>query len=779
MRSPDVHVPGLPASLRWALSVVACLLASLASIAAAPFAAATPALHSITATIAVGSTPTAIELCNGKLYVANFGDNTVSVINPETNTVVGSPIAVGTNPFGLACDSNRIYTANYGSNDMTVIDATTDTVSTMSVPAGAGASDVVVTSGYAYVSNQSVGTISVINTATLATTTISVGGFPCGMTVMGGKVYVANLATDAGVAVIDAATRTPDTTIPLTGAARFIAATSDYLYVPMESAPASIVRISRSNPASSTTLSLDSGPTNISIAAGIAYVTSYGGDRTFVIDLSTFTVSDTVTATGVAASGVTTFGGNAYITLQVSNQVQAFLIGVTPPTAPDAPTGVSASAGSGQATVSFTPPAGDGGSPITSYEVTSNPDGITASGPGSPIVVPGLTNGRAYTFTVKAINGIESSSPSAASTAVTPMATQTITFANPGTQTIGSRLTLSAYTDSGLPVSFASTTPAVCTTTPVGGVLFRSTGICTTTADQAGDASHLPAATVTQSFIVNAISTGASGSTPGNAESPVAEPAGAGTPAAADVGSVGQPQASPVSQAAAEASSRFRGLPPAPKAFRVVKGGDGGRSTVHVVLSADSAGTAVRSTVVIVTDPSGKVVSRISVSVKAGDSVVDVQVPYVAEGYRVRVYNVNEVGVSEGGVVGASVRHASRLTTASSRSASRPVGTLVAGPVRFREGSAALDAADRRQLRLVARAAHARGTGLLITGYSARGSSAESTSLSTARARAVANYLSQQGVRVWMHYWGAGSLDSGGTARDPRAEIRTTGPEHS
>jgi hypothetical protein len=79
---------------------------------------------------------------------------------------------------------------------------------------------------------------------------------------------------------------------------------------------------------------------------------------------------------------------------------------VTPATVPGAPTGVTAKAGIGSATVSFNPPASDGGSPITSYIVTSNPGGITASGPRSPITVKGLTNGTAYTFTVQAINKI-------------------------------------------------------------------------------------------------------------------------------------------------------------------------------------------------------------------------------------------------------------------------------------------------------------------------------------------------------------------------------------
>ena len=103
---------------------------------------------------------------------------------------------------------------------------------------------------------------------------------------------------------------------------------------------------------------------------------------------------------------------------------------VYPATVPGAPTIGTATAGNGSASVTFTAPTSNGGSPITGYTVTSSPGGITATGTTSPITVTGLTNGTAYTFTVKATNAVGTGSASAASNSVTPVGL-------PGAPTIG------------------------------------------------------------------------------------------------------------------------------------------------------------------------------------------------------------------------------------------------------------------------------------------------------------------------------------------------------
>lgn len=94
-----------------------------------------------------------------------------------------------------------------------------------------------------------------------------------------------------------------------------------------------------------------------------------------------------------------------------------------PATVPGAPTGVSATAGDGQAVVTWTAPASNGGATITNYTVTAS-TGQTCTVNGSPAAttctVTGLTNGTPVTFTVTATNSVNTGSASAASSGVTP-----------------------------------------------------------------------------------------------------------------------------------------------------------------------------------------------------------------------------------------------------------------------------------------------------------------------------------------------------------------------
>jgi hypothetical protein len=174
------------------------------------------------------------------------------------------------------------------------------------------------------------------------------------------------------------------------------------------------------------------------------------------------TASDTsspITITGLESGMTYTF------TVAATNSVgtgpaSAASSAITLAYVPGAPTHVMATAGDEQATVNFTAPVSNGGSPITGYTVTSNPGNITATGTSSPMTITGLTNGTAYTFTVKATNSAGDSEASEASDSVTPV---TVPGAPTGvTATAGNEEATVSFTapadDGGSPITYYTVT---------------------------------------------------------------------------------------------------------------------------------------------------------------------------------------------------------------------------------------------------------------------------------------------------------------------------------
>jgi large repetitive protein len=79
----------------------------------------------------------------------------------------------------------------------------------------------------------------------------------------------------------------------------------------------------------------------------------------------------------------------------------------TPATPPSAPASAEATAGNGEATVSWTAPASQGSFPVTNYQVQSTPSskGCLVPVTATTCRIAGLRNGTAYTFQVRALNG--------------------------------------------------------------------------------------------------------------------------------------------------------------------------------------------------------------------------------------------------------------------------------------------------------------------------------------------------------------------------------------
>ncbi|HEX5923086.1 MAG TPA: DUF4082 domain-containing protein [Baekduia sp.] len=212
----------------------------------------------------------------------------------------------------------------------------------------------------------------------------------------------------------------------------------------------------------------------VTVTAGTIYVASYYTPSGHY-SLTSHGLDNAIDApplhalgTGTSPNGVFVYAGAPTFptgTYGASNYFVDVLYAVAKP---GQPTGASAVAGSGQATVSWTAPA-SGGTP-TSYVVTPyiGATAQTATTVNSPsatsATVTGLTAGTSYTFKVQASNSAGAGTASAATNAVTPTSasapsTPTNVVARPADSSV--RLTWTAAVDGGSPLTKYTVTPYI------------------------------------------------------------------------------------------------------------------------------------------------------------------------------------------------------------------------------------------------------------------------------------------------------------------------------
>lgn len=156
---------------------------------------------SVIATIPVGKYPfgVAVSPDGSKVYITNMGDNSISVIDTASNTVVANISKVGSQPGGLAVsrDGTKLYVAGGLTNSVLLIDTVTNKA-IKNIPVKYLSRGVALSpSGErVYVTNyDNDGIVSIISTAENEVVgSVSVGKYPMGLGISPDnlKVYVAN-----------------------------------------------------------------------------------------------------------------------------------------------------------------------------------------------------------------------------------------------------------------------------------------------------------------------------------------------------------------------------------------------------------------------------------------------------------------------------------------------------------------------------------------------------------------------------------------------------------
>ncbi|NDE17149.1 hypothetical protein EBZ80_19690 [bacterium] len=157
-------------------------------------------------------------------------------------------------------------------------------------------------------------------------------------------------------------------------------------------------------------LALNGAPVTVTTTTALA-----AGTYTLIAKSGSATVSGTPGTLTVNGSGVAS--GQSAV-LSVTNGELVMIVA----TAPAAPTLGTITPGNGQLSVAFTA-GSDGGSAITNYKWSTDGTTYTAFSPAttsSPLVITGLSNGTAYTVSIRAVNAIDDGSVATAGASATP-----------------------------------------------------------------------------------------------------------------------------------------------------------------------------------------------------------------------------------------------------------------------------------------------------------------------------------------------------------------------
>jgi len=236
-------------------------------------------------------------------------------------------------------------------------------------------------------------------------------------------------------------------------------------------------------------VTIGAAPFTVSATASSGLAVSFASTTTAVCTVSGNTV--TVVTVGSCSITASQTGNAGY--LAASMVVQSFVVNPAPQTISfsalsnktfgAAPFTVSATSNSGLS-VSF--------ASTTTAVCTVSGNTVTIAAVGSCSITASQTGNATYAAAMAVVRNFT----------VNP-ASQTISFSALSSRTFGAApFPVSATASSGLPVSFASTTGAVCT---VAGskVTIAAGGVCSITASQTGNANYTAAAAVVRSFTVN------------------------------------------------------------------------------------------------------------------------------------------------------------------------------------------------------------------------------------------------------------------------------------
>lgn len=256
-----------------------------------------------------------------RIYVANFADDTMSVLDPVNRSVVGAAIRVGSRPEGMAvtADDRHVYVADSDDSSVSVVDPESRVVRRLTVPRGPFAATAALDRPFVYVTNFDARTVTVIDAVSgrPARKPIALHGHPLGIVVhpQGHRVYVVD---DTGtLSIVDTATgRVTPVSLP---PGYPYGLTTDpegvHLYI-TTLRPNTLVTIDTATHATlGPPVTVPGGPFGVAAGPnGLAYVTNFDANAVITVDTATGRVVGSPIQVPIAPRGLLVDGRTLYVT---------------------------------------------------------------------------------------------------------------------------------------------------------------------------------------------------------------------------------------------------------------------------------------------------------------------------------------------------------------------------------------------------------------------------------------------------------------------------------
>jgi len=148
--------------------------------------------------IPVGTTPTALAVGEGAVWVANLNGESISRVDPRSRRVRGEPISVGREPYGVAVGEGSVWSANFRDDTVSRIDPRSGGVMNKPIRVGRRPADVAVGFGAVWTANYEGASVTRIDAARgKPVKTIRVGDGPTDVAIGEGAVWAVNVEGDS------------------------------------------------------------------------------------------------------------------------------------------------------------------------------------------------------------------------------------------------------------------------------------------------------------------------------------------------------------------------------------------------------------------------------------------------------------------------------------------------------------------------------------------------------------------------------------------------------